>query len=92
MKLTPTQTFLLMAIICAVLMLTGCTTAPVVTPGRTVVGLKCKAVEPPRPVMPTDLLDSNTVTLDEFAQAAQAELELREGYEEELRVALRSCK
>lgn len=51
----------------------------------------CQEPVPERPAMPTEALAS-TATLDQFAQAAMAEIERREGYEGELLTALESCR
>lgn len=50
----------------------------------------CDAAEPARPAMPTGAL-MPPVDIDQFAKAAMAEIELREGYEGELRAALGAC-
>lgn len=55
------------------------------------VPVECKEPEPARPVMPTEGLEI-TATLDQFAQAAMAEIERREGYEGELLAALENCR
>ena len=55
------------------------------------VPVECKEPVPERPVMPTEGLTS-TATLDQFAQAAMAEIERREGYEGELFTALENCR
>lgn len=54
------------------------------------VPVECKEPIPDRPVMPTEALRPGA-TVDEFTQAAQAEIERREGYEVELRTALAIC-
>ena len=51
----------------------------------------CQVAEPARPAMPTAALPARPL-LDAMVQAALAEIELREGYEGELRAALRGCK
>lgn len=51
-----------------------------------------KPINPHRPVMPTESLGGAATTLDQFAQAAMAEIERREGYEVELRTALENCR
>ena len=55
------------------------------------VPVECKEPVPERPVMPTEALAS-TATLDQFTQAAMAEIERREGYEGELLAALENCR
>lgn len=55
------------------------------------VPVECKEPVPARPVMPTEGL-ATTATLDQFAQAAMAEIERRDGYEGELLAALENCR
>jgi hypothetical protein len=81
----------LIIIIGLVLLITGCGTVPPSVPVNVAIPIKCKAEVPERPVMPTENL-SDGVSIDSFVQAAQAEIELREGYEVKLEAALRSCK
>jgi hypothetical protein len=82
----------LCVVFCAGLLLTGCGTAPRVGIQRVAVPapVECKEPVPARPVMPTESL-GDVATLDQFAQAAMAEIERREGYEVELRTALVAC-
>ena len=54
------------------------------------VPVACQEKEPERPVMPTEALRLGA-TVDQFTQAAQAEIERREGYEVQLRAALAIC-
>ncbi|MCT6720024.1 hypothetical protein [Acidovorax sp. K2F] len=54
------------------------------------VPVECKEPIPNRPMMPTEALRPG-VTVDQFTQAAQAEIERREGYEVQLRAALAIC-
>lgn len=54
------------------------------------VPVACQEKEPERPVMPTEALLPGA-TVDQFTQAAQAEIERREGYEGLLRTALAVC-
>lgn len=70
-------------------LLVGCVTSP---PERVnvPVPVECRANEPDRPAMPTESLWLG-VDVDRWVAAAQAELLLREGYEGELRAALREC-
>lgn len=72
-----------------VALLAGCTAGQ---PVRVNVPLavECHASEPKRPAMPTELLRIG-VDIDRWISAAQAELLLREGYEEELPAALYEC-
>ena len=51
---------------------------------------ECKEPVPARPVMPTEALRPGA-TVDQFAQAAMAEIERREGYEVQLVAALEVC-
>lgn len=52
--------------------------------------VECKEPILARPVMPTEALRPGA-TVDQFAQAAMAEIERREGYEGQLRVAILVC-
>lgn len=54
------------------------------------VPVECKEPIPARPVMPTEALRLGA-DVDQFAQAAMAEIERREGYEGQLRVAMLVC-
>ncbi|MDQ0068954.1 hypothetical protein J2W34_000728 [Variovorax boronicumulans] len=54
------------------------------------VPVECRVEVPARPAMPTEAL-SPGVDLDRFSASALAEIELREGYEVELRAALLGC-
>lgn len=54
------------------------------------VPVECKEPIPTRPMMPTEALRPG-VTVDQFAQAAMAEIEWREGYEVQLVAALAIC-
>lgn len=80
---------LLGAIVALVGLLAACGVAPVQTV-KVPIPVPCDAAEPARPAMPTEAL-SPGVDLDRFAAAAMAEIELREGYEGELRAAVRAC-
>ena len=79
-------------LIAACALLSGCATKTHVEIQRVAVPVpvECKEPVPARPVMPTESLDSSA-TLDQFAQAAMAEIDRREGYEVELRTALLAC-
>ncbi|MBX9936069.1 MAG: hypothetical protein K2Y10_05705 [Burkholderiaceae bacterium] len=71
----------------------GCAAKPPVVEVQQVkvpVPVACKEPVPERPVMPTEGL-SPPVTLDSFVQAAMAEIERREGYEQQLLTGLRAC-
>lgn len=54
------------------------------------VPVECQEPTPERPVMPTEALRPGA-TVDQFTQAATAEIERREGYEVQLRAALAVC-
>ncbi|MBL7089519.1 MAG: hypothetical protein ISS20_11965 [Acidovorax sp.] len=54
------------------------------------VPVECEEPIPTRPVMPTEALRPGA-TVDQFAQAAMAEIERREGYEVQLVAALEVC-
>lgn len=73
-------------------MLSGCAAQPVVQlqQVKVPVPVVCQEQIPERPVMPTEALRP-PVTLDAFARAAMAEIERREGYEQQLLVGLRAC-
>lgn len=81
------------ALIAACALMSGCASTNHVEIQRVnvPVPVECKEPVPERPVMPTEGLTSNA-TLDNFAQAAMAEIERREGYEGELLAALENCR
>lgn len=54
------------------------------------VPVECKEPIPDRPAMPTEALRPGA-DVDQFAQAAMAEIERREGYEVRLSTALAAC-
>ena len=77
-------------------LLTGCAAAPRTIPVETkvAVSVPCKAVVPPRPVMPTEsllLIATMPDFLDKSIAALTAEIALREGYEVRLVAELKSC-
>jgi hypothetical protein len=81
------------ALLAAVVTLAGSLAACGVVPIQTVkvpVPVECRAESPTRPAMPTEAL-SPGVDPDRFTASAMAEIELREGYEGELRAALEAC-
>lgn len=81
------------ALLAGVLALGGLLTACGVAPLREVripVPVECRVEMPVRPAMPTEMLLPGG-DLDRFSAAALAEMELREGYESELYVALMQC-
>ena len=55
------------------------------------VPVACDEPEPVRPTMPTEHL-AGDADLDTWAKSVIAEIERREGYEEQLREGLRNCK
>ena len=78
----------------AVLALAGCQTAPTRVELQRVnvpVPVACDEPEPERPAMPTEQLRPGA-TVDQFTQAAQAEIERREAYETRLVAALANCR
>lgn len=58
---------------------------------KVAVPVPCQEPEPARPQMPTDQLPVD-VDVDTYVQAAEAEIQRREGYEIQLAAALRNCK
>lgn len=70
--------------------LAGCSTSPQVQTVKTVVPVECREKEPDRPAMPTEGL-AQGASLTDKVKAALAEILLREGYEGQLRTALRAC-
>lgn len=52
--------------------------------------VECRVDVPVRPAMPTEALAPG-IDLDRFSASALAEIELREGYEHELRASLNAC-
>lgn len=73
----------------ATLMLAGCATTGTQLV-KVPVPVECRAAEPERPGMPTEDFTKQP-SIDEWVQAALAEIERREGYETQLREALRAC-
>lgn len=74
------------------ILLSGCSTAPLLEIQRVnvAVPVACQEPTPARPVMPTEALRPGA-TLDQFVQASTAEIERREGYEVQLVAALAIC-
>lgn len=70
--------------------LTGCSAFTTRTITQVPVPIECRETVPERPVMPTEQF-ADKPTLDQYTQAAQAELKRREGYEVKLRTALVIC-
>ena len=83
------------AALAAAALLAGCgATAPArieVQQVKVAVPVPCDEAEPARPSMPTEQLPA-AADVDAYVQAAGAEIERREGYEIQLRVALANCK
>lgn len=81
------------ALLMPALLLAGCAAAPRVEVQRVNVPIpvECREPVPARPVMPTEALRPGA-SLDDFARAAMAEIERREGYEGQLLAALKSCR
>lgn len=75
-------------IILAALALTGC--GATIQTVRVPVPVECRETVPVRPVMPTEEFKARP-SLDQYTQAAQAEIERREGYERRLNAALLAC-
>ncbi len=76
------------------LVMTGCSSAPPVAKFDQInvaIPVACQEPEPDRPVMPTDQLPKGA-DVDAYVQAAEAEIQRREGYEIQLRQALANCK
>ena len=76
------------ALTLTVLALTGCNAT--MTQVKVPIPIVCQETEPERPIMPTEVL-MRGADIDRFTQAAQAEIERREGYEIKLRTALQNC-
>lgn len=74
-------------------LLAGCAATPRVetVEVRIPVPVECREPVPARPAMPTEALRPG-VSVDDFARAAMAEIERREGYEGLLLVALEACR
>ncbi len=82
-----------MVLLLAMASLAGCASAPHtdVLQVRVPVPMACQEPVPERPAMPTEVLRPG-VSLDDFARAAMAEIERREGYEGRLAAALEACR
>lgn len=73
----------------ASLALAGCgTTVPSAI--KVPIPIECRVQFPVRPAMPTEAIVQG-VELDRFMASALAEIEIREGYELELRAAVNAC-
>ncbi|CAN7473590.1 hypothetical protein LJR170_003134 [Variovorax paradoxus] len=80
---------LLWAFLGLCVVLTACGSLPPQTL-KVPIPVECRVQVPARPAMPTEALAPGADP-DRFAAAAMAEIELREGYEGELRSALSVC-
>ncbi|ATH16515.1 hypothetical protein CHL79_26925 [Delftia acidovorans] len=81
------------AVLASLLALAGCQTAPTRVELQRVnvpVPVACDEPVPERPAMPTEQLRPGA-TVDQFTQAALAEIERREAYEIQLMAALMVC-
>lgn len=81
---------LLIVAVVLLVLLSGCASAPQLVQVRVPVPVECRVATPARPAMPTDAIAPGA-TLATKVGAALAELEIREGYEGELRAALEAC-
>lgn len=81
------------ALLMPALLLAGCAAAPRVEVQRVSVPVpvECREPVPARPIMPTEAMRPGA-SLDDFARAAMAEIERREGYEAKLVAALEACR
>jgi len=81
------------AVLMLAALLAGCagTTRVETVKVRVPVPVECREPVPARPAMPTEALRPG-VTVEDFARAAMAEIERREGYEGQLLVALEACR
>lgn len=80
------------ALLLCALVLAGCgTTAERIVRVQVAVPVPCDVQEPARPMMDTETLPPGA-GIDAMARAMRAEIERREGYEGELRTALRACR
>ena len=85
---------LISAALAAVLLMPGCGTLPAkvdIQQVKVAVPVPCEEPEPLRPAMPTEHL-AGDADVDAYVQAAEAEIQRREGYEDLLVTALRNCK
>lgn len=82
-----------MVVLLAMASLAGCagTMHTDVLQVRIPVPVACQEPVPERPSMPTEALRPGA-SLDDFARAAMAEIERREGYEGRLAAALEACR
>lgn len=81
---------LVVVIILAASLMTGCSATGGAITVKTAVGVECKAQKPERPVFATEALHQKT-PVDVYVRAARAERLQRDGYEEKLVAALDEC-
>lgn len=81
----------IIAVVVLIVLCTGCASQPSALPARAAIPVECREAMPARPVMPTEQLP-NEAGVDAYVQAAAAEIDRREGYEQELATALANCK
>lgn len=72
-------------------MLTGCKTMPEVVEIEVPVPVACQVAEPTRPALSIDSMPAG-LPVDVQAKNMRADHDLRDGYEGELRTALKACK
>lgn len=72
------------------LLLSACSTTPVLTTIKVPIPVACQEKVPDRPIMPTEGFTEKPA-LDQYVRAARAEIERRQGYETQLRTALEVC-
>lgn len=72
------------------LFLASCATVPQIQTVKVPVPVECREKVPTRPAMPTDGLDVADSLLAKV-KALLAEIELRQGYEDQLQAALGNC-
>lgn len=89
-SLPPLRIAAVLLVIAGGLMLAGCAASPQLVQVKVPMPVECRVATPARPSMPTDALQPVS-TLDAIVAATLAEIELREGYELELRAALDTC-
>lgn len=74
----------------ALLGLTGCASHQLAPPDKVEIPIECRIQAPQRPAMPTRNL-TQADSLDTHVKTIQAEIDVREGYEIELKAALEAC-
>lgn len=71
--------------------LSGCSTMPDTVEIRVPVPVACQVAEPARPALGIDSVPADT-PLDVLLRHLRADHDLRDGYEAELRAALKACR